>query len=113
MKTKVHKKQLGMRIQEKRVEKNLTQEELADSVGLSSVYISSIERGVKLPSLSTAVNIANALDASLDYLLEEDLVGGYKERVIESNKRLDKLPLGDRKRVLAIMEAVTKIYEEE
>ena len=44
MKTKVHKKQLGMRIQEKRVEKNLTQEELADSVGLSSVYISSIER---------------------------------------------------------------------
>ena len=46
-------------------------------------------------------------------LLEEDLVCGYKERVIESNKRLDKLPLGDRKRVLAIMEAVTKIYEEE
>ena len=71
MKTEVHKKQLGMRIQEKRIEKKWTQEKLADSVGLSPVYISSIERGIKLPSLSTAVNIVNALGASLDYLLEK------------------------------------------
>ena len=113
MKTEVHKKQLGMRIQEKRIEKKWTQEKLADSVGLSPVYISSIERGIKLPSLSTAVNIANALGASLDYLLGEDLVCGYKERLLESHKRLDKLPVGDKKRILAIMEAVTRIYEEE
>ncbi len=55
----------GQALQEIRVEKGLSQEELASLVGMHRTYISDVERGVRNTSVLNAKRIANALDVSL------------------------------------------------
>ena len=62
-------KAVGRRIKMAREEKNLTQEDLASLVDISSTHISVIERGLKVVKLDTFVAIANALEVSADTLL--------------------------------------------
>lgn len=53
-----------------RSDKELTQAELARKTGVTQAAISRYEDGSALPSLDTAVRIAEALRCSLDELLE-------------------------------------------
>lgn len=46
-----------------------TEEKLSEIIDVSPSYISEIERGSSICSLSTIVNIAKNLDVSLDYLV--------------------------------------------
>jgi len=50
----------------------LTQEALAEKTGLSSVYISEIERGRRNPSVLVMADIAHALGADVRELLKPD-----------------------------------------
>lgn len=50
-------KAVGQRIKDAREEKNLTQEELAALVNLSSTHVSVIERGLKVTKLDTFVEL--------------------------------------------------------
>ena len=60
---------IGERIKFCRKQSNLTQEQLAEKVGLSQNFLSNIERGKGFPSLETIINLANALCVSADSLL--------------------------------------------
>ena len=62
-------KEIGKRIQTKRKEIQITQEKLSEIIDVSPSYISEIERGSSICSLATLTNIANTLNASLDYLV--------------------------------------------
>lgn len=62
-------KEIGKRIQAKRKEIKITQEKLSEIIDVSPSYISEIERGSSICSLSTITNIANVLNVSLDYLV--------------------------------------------
>ena len=62
-------KLIGMRVREKRLEMHYSQEHLAESTGLSPVYISNIETGKKKASLESLISIANVLGVTLDELL--------------------------------------------
>lgn len=64
---------LGTRIKEERHKARLTQEQLAERVGCNDSYIGQIERGSKNPSFEMIVNIANALNVTVDFLLAENL----------------------------------------
>ena len=57
-------KEVGDTIRELRKEKHLSQEKLADAIDSHQVYISEIEKGIKLPSLNIINNIAKAFDVS-------------------------------------------------
>ena len=59
---------IGRRVREKRRERHLTQETVAELAGISSSFVGHIERGEKIPSLQTMVRIGEALNVSLDYL---------------------------------------------
>lgn len=61
--------EMGKRIKLKRKEINLTQEKLSEIIDVSPSYISEIERGSSICSLSTLSNIASTLNVSLDYLV--------------------------------------------
>jgi len=65
---------IGNRIREKRKEHKLTQQKLAEMTGLSINYVGNIERANGIPSIETLVKIANALQISVDFLLQLDLV---------------------------------------
>lgn len=60
---------LGMRIREKRIEKNYTQEKLGEMCDLSAAHIGHIERGTRILSVEVLFKIAQTLDISVDYLL--------------------------------------------
>lgn len=60
---------IGMRIKKLRTEKGLTQAELSDMAGCSNNYLSHVETAQSKVSLSVLLQIATALDVSLDYFL--------------------------------------------
>lgn len=60
---------IGKRIRETRTQMNLSQAALAEMSGLSPRYISHIETARKKASLSSLVNIANAVGISVDEIL--------------------------------------------
>ncbi|MEA2344706.1 MAG: Helix-turn-helix domain, partial [Thermoanaerobaculia bacterium] len=58
----------GERLREVRLAKGLTQGELADRCGTSIAAISHIERGTKVPTLTTLVRLADALQCKVTKL---------------------------------------------
>lgn len=62
---------LGDRIKEARLQKGWTQAQLGDMVFSDGKYVSRIERGKSQPSLSMVVDLANALEKSPNYLLQD------------------------------------------
>ncbi len=62
---------IGKRIKEERKRLNLTQEEVAEKVGMDYKYLSAIERGASKPSLDIFLRIADALKVSYNDLLQE------------------------------------------
>jgi transcriptional regulator with XRE-family HTH domain len=54
---------LASRIKTLRVRRHLTQAQLADRIGVSTVFIRKLEAGDRLPSLDTLQRLAEALDA--------------------------------------------------
>lgn len=51
----------GRRLRELRQKRRMTQEQLSVATGLSEVYISNMERGLKVPSLTTILRLSVAL----------------------------------------------------
>ena len=64
---------IGKKIKDKRQQKNISQEKLAELVDVTPSYISNIESGNRVASLPTMLEIVKVLDLSLDYLLLENV----------------------------------------
>lgn len=63
-------KKLGENLKRIRTKKNITQTELAKTLGVDKSFVSNIENGKTNPTLSTITNIANALGMSSNDLLK-------------------------------------------
>ena len=63
---------IGQRIKEVRTTKKLTQEYLAHATDVNVSHISNIETGKIGISLTLLVAISNALDTTVDYLLQNE-----------------------------------------
>lgn len=57
------------RLRELRIEKELTQSQLAEKLNVDFRTISNWEKGVRKPDIDTLVEIADYFDISVDYLL--------------------------------------------
>lgn len=60
---------IGKRIKDVRKNKNKTQENLAEFLDVSTVYVSRIERGTTKVNLETLIKICEFLDVSPAYIL--------------------------------------------
>lgn len=69
---------IGKRIRANRHSSGITQEMLAEKISVSPPYISRIETGSASPSLQTLVDICNALDVTLDDLMQDNLPAAKK-----------------------------------
>ena len=101
----MEKTALGKRIREVRVQKGYTQQALADKAKIGVVYISEIERGLKMPSLNTFIKIIDALDVSADYILRDELPAGKKYICTEITEKLLDLTPGQCKTASDILNA--------
>lgn len=63
-------KKLGNNLKKIRIEKKMSQVDIAEVLGVNRGFISSIESGKRNPTLSTLVRLANALKVPTDELLK-------------------------------------------
>lgn len=98
-------KAVGLRIKEAREAKNLTQENLAAIVDLSTTHISVIERGLKTMRLDNFVAIANALDVSADSLLSDVVTKSTEGQMNELSEAIRSLPSDEQNRLTKALRA--------
>ncbi len=60
---------LSKRVKAKRKGLGLTQKELSEELDYDSSYISQIETGKRIPSVTLLIALANVLNVSVDYIL--------------------------------------------
>jgi transcriptional regulator with XRE-family HTH domain len=60
----------GERLRELREHRGETQRSLADLTGMTHPYISEMERGLKVPSLTTLLRLAVALECDITELVD-------------------------------------------
>ena len=65
-------KALGCNIKQERHKQKLTQEQLAESAGISAAFLSLIENGHKVPSLETVCQIASCLGTPIESLFQDN-----------------------------------------
>jgi len=74
----------GQALRHFRARQNISQERLSQESGLDRSYISLLERGLRQPSLTTLLQLAEALDVSAGELIlkvEELLNENHKGRI--------------------------------
>lgn len=62
----------GKRLREMRNKRGLTQQGLADSLNIALITYQKYEQGVRSPSFSCLIRLADILDVSIDYLMGRD-----------------------------------------
>ena len=99
---------IGKHISEFRHLRKLRQEDLAEITGLSTNYIGAVERGEKIPSLETFIDILNALSISADMVLSDVLQEGYQVKATKLSDQIKDLPVKDQKRIFDVIETLIK-----
>ncbi len=93
---------LGQHIAERRRTRGMTQQELAERVGIESVTLSRMETGVSLPSIARLADIADALDTRLAELVSG--ISSYaSDQAMEIVESLAPLSAEDRALVIGIV----------
>ena len=87
----------GNRVRAARERLGITQEDLAARVGMSPSHMSIVERGVKVPRMDTVVKLANELDVSADFILQDSITQSRNNQLLSS---IMELPERERDRLL-------------
>lgn len=64
---------IGERIRLARKNKNMSQQELGDLLGVSKVSVCGYEKGVRIPTMENFLQLLDILDLTPDYLLGRDV----------------------------------------
>ena len=62
---------IGSRVKQARLKKHLTQQQLAEAAGISLSFLSNIENGRQAMQVLTLIDLANALEVSIDWLCRD------------------------------------------
>jgi transcriptional regulator with XRE-family HTH domain len=92
------KRQIGLRVRAYRLERRLTQEQLAEMIERSVETISNLERGTSLPNEATLRRLAKSLDVPFEDLLI-DRSSGASGRSIEFFQATELLKMMDEKKL--------------
>ena len=97
---------IGNRIKTARKAKGLSQSELSELIDRSVGYMSYIETGSKKPSLETLIQIANALDVTIDELLSDNLVASSTVSNTQINQLLSDCSAFEKKVILLSVQSI-------
>ena len=61
--------EIGARVRLLRKQSSMSQNEFAEMIGISRIYVAKIEAGTGNPSIDVLIEIAERLQVSLDYLV--------------------------------------------
>ena len=105
-------KNIGKRVKASRIQRHMTQAELAEKTGMSDVYISRIESGVRSPSLVSLLKIALVFGISLNSLVEDDSISSLPKGYREFWELLADCDINERTKILEIVLAYKKALRE-
>lgn len=105
---------IGRRIKNARIEKRLTQEELADKIDVSVAFMSRVERGTGKINLKRLTQIAEILNVSPGYLLTGSNTASKDYLREDFRQVLEKCTPEQQRLIYAISELVSKTnFEDE
>ncbi|MDO4482339.1 MAG: helix-turn-helix transcriptional regulator [Bacillota bacterium] len=93
METGLDYKAIGSRIRKSRLDRNMSQEKLAEQCEISASFLGHIERGTRKMSLETLVRLSKILNTSIDYLLVDQTASpglAVSQILSEAEARLSK-----------------------
>lgn len=96
---------LGDRIKDLRKQKNLSQSELAEIVGISYAQIGRYETKGSQPPAETTKKIADSFGVSLDYPVGEGQNASFDKATLKRLQDVQKLSSEDKVHIYALMDA--------
>lgn len=97
-------KRIGKRVKQARERLGITQEDLAEKTGLTTNYISTVERGMSFPRCEKLIILLNGLETSADSIFCDVLEHSGEAKVSELSKKIADLPPEAQKRILQMVE---------
>lgn len=102
----------AQRIKFLRIQKNMSQEELAFRSGVNAVYYGQLERGLKCPTIDTLYKISRGLEIPLPELLYfEDELADIKVKNDQVGRLISRIPREKINQVIKILENVAELFE--
>lgn len=101
---------MGLIFKKKRLEANLTQEELAEKIGVSSRYIMAIENEGKHPSLDIWFQLIRILHVSADAMIYPETSPSEDDQLLRMFRLLQDR---DRKIIQAVMKSMLDLQSSE
>ncbi len=101
-------KDIGKRIQEQRKKCRLTQEQLAEKLGITPHYLSALERGAHNIKLELLVSILNELDCSADEIFCDVVNKSANVKATKLSKKLDGLSPDEQYRIYEVVDTLVK-----
>lgn len=103
---------IGNRVRNARKEMGLSQESLAEMVGLSTSHVCHIECGTTKPSLDAMVRIANALHVTVERLLSDNIEVPYDSFSMDILAELEDCSEQQKTGFLEVVRSVKKLVRE-
>lgn len=97
-------KRVGKRIKQRREELGMTQEQLAEKLGVAVNYISTIERGASFPRYEKLVMLINGLETSADSIFCDVLDHCNVYKASKLAEQMEELPVDEQNRILDMIE---------
>lgn len=104
---------LGQRLRQLRRQKGYTLQSMAEKAGIGNVYLSEIERGLKMPSLNSFIKIVEALEVSADSILRGELSSGKTYIYDDITQKMQGLTPKQRKAATDILDAYLQNLDDE
>lgn len=107
-------KLIGNKVREARLKYGLTQEKLAELVGISDSYMGLIERGERILSVETLVKLSLALGVSTDWLLQATMDSIEKDTfVIQFAQMTSGLDVSQKRMIMDVNRAMLPHFKTE
>lgn len=102
---------IGNRIKEKRLEKQLTQENLAESIDVSPEYMSKIENGRVQINLKRLAELSLILECPIEYLVAGTVIQAPDYKVNEFNQLMKSCSPKEKDVIYRVAELITTLKE--
>lgn len=104
-------KEIGERVRLARMNKGISQVQLAKTMQISPHFLSNIEQGKQAMSITTLSDICEALDVSADWILRDSTPGGQRIAEGELAEKLKRYSPEEKTAMLKLMNSLGDILD--
>ncbi len=105
-------KRIGKRINQRREALGMTQEQFAEKAGLTTNYVSTVERGASFPRCEKLITILNTLQTSADAIFCDVLQVPTDYQTTKLSQKLSSLAPEAQRRILQMLELMIQQEQE-